>query len=66
MANPVIQQPIKCTSCGSEPDISQCPKEKARLHKEAKHRGEKLPGPERSTKRGNQQFDQGSNTEAKI
>ena len=64
MANPAIQQPIKCTSCGSEHDISQCPKEKARLQKEAKQRGEKLPGPERSTKRGNQQFDQVSSTEA--
>jgi hypothetical protein len=46
MANPAIQQPIKCTSCGSEHDISQCPKEKARLQKEAKQRGEKLSGPE--------------------
>jgi hypothetical protein len=34
------------------------------LQKEAKQRGEKLPGPERSTKRGNQQFDQVSSTEA--
>ncbi len=34
------------------------------MQKEAKQRGEKLPGLERSTKRGNQQFDQVSNTEA--
>ena len=64
MANPAIQQQIKCSSCGSEHDISQCPKEKARLQKEAKQRGDKLPGSERSTKRGNQQFDQGPNVEA--
>ena len=59
IANPAIQQQqLKCTSCGSEHDISQCPKEKARLQREAKQRGEKLPGPERSTRRGNRQADQ--------
>jgi hypothetical protein len=36
---------------------TQCPKEKARLQKEAKQRGEKLPGPERSSKHGNHQPD---------
>ena len=63
MANPAIQQQLKCTTCGSEHDISQCPKEKARLQKEAKQRGEKLPGSERSTKRGSQQPDKGLSTE---
>ena len=64
MANPTIQQQPKCTSCGSEHDVSQCPKEKARLQKEAKQRGEKLPGPERSSRRGNQQPDQRQTAEA--
>ena len=40
VANPAIQQPAKCTSCGMEHDISQCPKEKARLQNEANKRGE--------------------------
>jgi hypothetical protein len=60
LANPAIQQQLKCASCGNEHDISQCPKEKARLQKEAKQRGEKLPGSERTTKRGNRQTDHGS------
>jgi hypothetical protein len=64
IANPAIQQQPKCTSCGSEHDVSQCPKEKARLQKEAKQRGEKLPGPERSSRRGNQQPDQRQTAEA--
>ncbi len=64
MANPAIQQQPKCTSCGSEHDVSQCPKEKARLQKEAKQRGEKLQGPERSSRRGNQQPDQRQTAEA--
>ncbi len=31
IANPAYQQQPKCTSCGSELDVSQCPKEKARV-----------------------------------
>jgi hypothetical protein len=37
---------------------------KARLQKEAKLRGEKLPGPERPSRRGNQQPDQRQTAEA--
>ncbi len=36
MTNPAIQQQPKRTSSGSEHDVSQCPKGKARLQKEAK------------------------------
>jgi hypothetical protein len=33
-----------CPVCKGAHDISQCPKEKARLKREAKERGDKLPG----------------------
>jgi hypothetical protein len=55
IANPAQQQFIQCSSCGSDYDISKCPREQARLQKEAKKRGELLPSSERSSKRGNQQ-----------
>jgi hypothetical protein len=60
-ASPAIQQPVKCTSCGNEHDISQCPKEKARLQREAQQRGERLPGNQQSTRRDNLQSSQNSN-----
>ncbi len=52
----------KLTRCFTE--LSQCPKEKARLQKEAKQQGEKLQGPERSSRRGYQQPDQKQTAEA--
>jgi hypothetical protein len=60
-ANPAIQQQVKCTSCGSEHDFSQCPKEKARLQREAQQRGERLHGNQQSTRRDNLQSNQNSN-----
>ena len=56
-ANPAIQQQSKpaCPECGMEHNLSQCPKQKDRLQKEAKMRGEKLPGSGKSTKRNSHQ-----------
>ncbi len=44
VANPAIQQQITCPVCRGAHDILQCQKEKARLKREAKERGDKLPG----------------------
>ncbi len=46
-----------------EHHIPECPKVKAQLQKEAKLLGEKLPGPERSSRHRNQQVDQRPTTE---
>jgi hypothetical protein len=56
-ANPAIQQQSKpvCSECGMEHNLYQCPKQKDRLQKEAKMRGEKLPGSGKSTKRNSHQ-----------
>ena len=65
MANPTVQKQPLCTTCGMKHHVSQCPKEKDKLQKEAKVRGEKLPGMTRSTKRNtNQDNAEGANASA--
>ena len=50
-ANPAIQQRPKCSACGLEHDIKQCPRENHRLNQEDEQRGKLFPGSDKSKRR---------------
>ena len=50
-ANPAIQQQPRCSACGLEHDVKQCPRENNRLHQEDAERGKLFPGSDKSKRR---------------
>jgi hypothetical protein len=50
-ANPAIQQQPRCSACGLEHDVKQCPRENHRLNQEDYKRGKLFPGSDKSKRR---------------
>ncbi len=43
-ANPAIQQQPRCSACGLDHDVKQCPRENHQLNQEDEQRGKLFPG----------------------
>jgi hypothetical protein len=50
-ANPATQQQPRCSACGLEHDVKQCPRENHRLNQEDEQRGKLFPGSDKSKRR---------------
>jgi hypothetical protein len=47
-ANPSMQQQPRCSVCGLEHDVKQCPRENNGLNQEGEERGKLFPGSDKS------------------
>ncbi len=51
-ANPAMQQQPRCSVCGLEHDVKQCPRETNQLNQEGEERRKLFPGSDKSKRRG--------------
>ncbi len=62
-ANPAMQQQPRCSVCGLEHDVKQCPRENNRLNQVGEERGKLFPGSDKSKRRDSRQQQKMKKTE---